>query len=106
MPNPNVFPLGHNNAPIILVGGFGVWGREEALSFKYRGGLEDIQADLSKHGYETHSAAVGPFPAIGTVQANSMPLSRARALIELASRWLSKATLILMIGFGLIPIYG
>ena len=51
-----------NQAPIVLLGGFTVWGREEALGFKYWGGLRrDIQEDLKRHGFETVTAAVGPF---------------------------------------------
>lgn len=49
-------------APIVLVGGFTVWGREEAFGIKYWGGPgRDIQDDLRAKGHPTVTAAPGPF---------------------------------------------
>jgi triacylglycerol lipase len=58
---PNL-PLARRNlAPIALLGGFTVWGREEALGFLYWGGLRgDIQEELKAQGFETVTVAVGP----------------------------------------------
>lgn len=50
-----------NTYPIVLVHGFGGWGRDEVLGFKYWGGFVDIQDHLKAQGYSTHTAAVGPF---------------------------------------------
>lgn len=50
-----------NHYPIVLVHGFAGFGRDELLGFKYWGGLIDLQEDLRAHGYETYTAAVGPF---------------------------------------------
>ncbi len=51
-----------NQAPIVLVGGFTVWGREEAFGLKYWGGPgRDVQEDLKALGYDTVTAAPGPF---------------------------------------------
>jgi triacylglycerol lipase len=48
-------------APIVLVGGFTVWGREEAFGIKYWGGPgRDIQEDLKAHGFPAVTAAPGP----------------------------------------------
>ena len=50
-----------NRAPIVLVGGFSVWGREEAFGLKYWGGPgRDVEGDLRDHGFETVTAAPGP----------------------------------------------
>ncbi|WP_019423013.1 esterase/lipase family protein [Paenibacillus sp. OSY-SE] len=49
-----------NDYPIVLVHGFGGWGREEMLGFKYWGGFSDIQEDLRHYGYSVFTAAVGP----------------------------------------------
>ncbi|MCY9514451.1 esterase/lipase family protein [Paenibacillus apiarius] len=49
-----------NDYPIVLVHGFGGWGREEMLGFKYWGGFSDIQDDLRHYGYSVFTAAVGP----------------------------------------------
>jgi len=50
-----------NTAPIALLGGFTVWGREEAFGFLYWGGAHgDIQEDLRTRGFETVTVAVGP----------------------------------------------
>jgi len=50
-----------NTAPIALLGGFTVWGREEAFGFPYWGGARgDIQEDLKARGFETVTVAVGP----------------------------------------------
>jgi len=54
-------PPRRNHAPIVLVGGFTNWGREELLGFKYWGGKgRDIQEDLVSRDFETVTAAVGP----------------------------------------------
>ncbi|WP_240903765.1 esterase/lipase family protein [Chengkuizengella sediminis] len=50
-----------NHDPIILVHGLVGWGRDEFLGFRYWGGLVDIEEDLKDYGYETYTAAVGPF---------------------------------------------
>ncbi len=50
-----------NTYPIVLVHGFGGWGRDEVLGFKYWGGFRDIESDLRGAGYEVYTAAVGPF---------------------------------------------
>ncbi|AFM40607.1 putative acetyltransferase/hydrolase with alpha/beta hydrolase fold [Desulfosporosinus acidiphilus SJ4] len=50
-----------NAYPIVLVVGFGGWDRSELLGFKYFGGVSDIQANLTKSGYQTFTAGVGPF---------------------------------------------
>jgi len=51
-----------NHAPIALVGGFTVWGREEAFGLKYWGGPgRDVQEDLKARGFDTVTAAPGPF---------------------------------------------
>nr|WP_229172625.1 lipase [Bacillus cereus] len=49
-----------NNNPIILVHGFAGWGRDELLGIKYWGGLQDIQENLRKEGYQIYTAVVGP----------------------------------------------
>ncbi|MBO8158184.1 lipase [Thermosyntropha sp.] len=53
-------PQSGNRYPIVLVHGLGGFGRDEMLDFKYWGGLYDIQEYLKAHGYEVHTAAVGP----------------------------------------------
>lgn len=51
-----------NRAPIVLVGGFTVWGRDEVFGLKYWGGPgRDVQEDLKAQGFETVTAAPGPF---------------------------------------------
>lgn len=50
-----------NMYPIVLVHGFGGFGRDEMLGYKYWGGFTDIQEELKKRGYQVFSAAVGPF---------------------------------------------
>lgn len=51
-----------NRYPIVLVHGFGGWGREEMAGFQYWGGLHgDYEAQLKAKGYEVYTAAVGPF---------------------------------------------
>lgn len=54
-------PAQRNTHPIVLVGGFTVWGREEGLGFKYWGGRRDIQEDLKTQGHSVFTAAPGPF---------------------------------------------
>ena len=50
-----------NRAPIVLVGGFTGWGRQEAFGLKYWGGPgRDVQEDLNALGYVTCSGSVGP----------------------------------------------
>ena len=49
-------------APIVLVGGFTAWGREEAFGIKYWGGPgRDVQEDLKARGFPVVTAAPGPF---------------------------------------------
>ncbi|MCU5408693.1 lipase [Bacillus cereus] len=47
--------------PIILIHGLAGWGRDEVPGFKYWGGFKDIEAHLNQQGYQTYTAAVGPF---------------------------------------------
>ncbi len=54
-------PTRQNQYPIVLVHGFGGWGRDEVLGFKYWGGFHDIQDYLTTRGYPTYTASVGPF---------------------------------------------
>ncbi|KJB88437.1 lipase [Paenibacillus sp. E194] len=51
--------IANNDFPILLVHGFGGWGRDEMFSFKYWGGLGDIQETLRKRGHSVYTAAVG-----------------------------------------------
>jgi len=55
----NIGPL--NDYPIVLVHGFGGFGRDEMLGYKYWGGFTDIQEELKNRGYQVYSAAIGPF---------------------------------------------
>ncbi|UHA74891.1 esterase/lipase family protein [Paenibacillus sp. 481] len=62
---PSLFPVEvqaarNNDYPIVLVHGFGGWGREEMLGFRYWGGLTDIEQNLTDFGYTVHTAAIGP----------------------------------------------
>lgn len=50
-----------NQYPIILVHGLAGFGRNEMGGFKYWGGLYDIESDLRSRGFNTCTAAVGPF---------------------------------------------
>jgi len=50
-----------NDYPIVLVHGFGGFGRDELIGYKYWGGLVDIQERLKDHGYKTLTATIGPF---------------------------------------------
>lgn len=51
-----------NQYPIVLVHGFGGWGRDEVLGMPYWGGVsEDFEQILNDNGYETYTATVGPF---------------------------------------------
>ena len=52
---------GTNTYPIVLVHGFGGFGRDELIGYKYWGGFVDIQEELKKRGYETITAVIGPF---------------------------------------------
>ncbi|MBC1403030.1 lipase [Listeria booriae] len=56
-----VMAASQNDYPIVLVHGLAGWDRNEALGFKYWGGLYDIQEILKQKGYPTMTAAVGPF---------------------------------------------
>lgn len=59
---PQADPPRRNHAPIALLGGFTVWGREEAFGFRYWGGPgRDIQEHLKSRGFDTVTIAVGPF---------------------------------------------
>lgn len=49
-----------NRHPIVLVGGFMNFGRDEGLGFRYWGGTDDIQLYLEEHGYTVYTADVGP----------------------------------------------
>lgn len=49
-----------NRYPIVLVGGFMTFGRDEALGFRYWGGTEDIQQYLEDRGYQVYTADIGP----------------------------------------------
>lgn len=48
-------------APIILVHGFGGWGRDDIPEFYYWGGTDDVQQVLRSAGYNVQTASVGPF---------------------------------------------
>ncbi|DAZ95144.1 TPA: hypothetical protein N0F65_009853 [Lagenidium giganteum] len=51
-----------NKYPIVLVHGFGGWGREEFGGWKYWGANNgDFQEELKAQGYEVYTAVVGPF---------------------------------------------
>ena len=51
-----------NSYPIVLVGGFFAWGRDELSGLRYWGGIQgDFQNDLTARGYTVYTAAVGPF---------------------------------------------
>ncbi|KAG3093614.1 hypothetical protein PI124_g16434 [Phytophthora idaei] len=51
-----------NTYPVVLVHGFGGWGRDELLGFKYWGGIQgDIQEELEALGYTVYTASIGPF---------------------------------------------
>lgn len=50
-----------NEYPIVFVNGFFGWGRDEVLGYHYWGGRTDLQEELRQYGYETYTAAVGPF---------------------------------------------
>lgn len=54
-------PPPRNTHPIVLVGGFSVWGREEIFGLKYWGGTRDLQEDLRAEGFPVLTAAPGPF---------------------------------------------
>ena len=61
MPAPAAPPR-LNLAPLVLVGGFTVWGRDEAWGLKYWGGPgQDLQEALTAAGFPTLTAAPGPF---------------------------------------------
>ena len=58
---PDPPPPPRNAHPIVLVGGFSVWGRDEAFGLKYWGGKRDLQEDLRAEGFPVITAAPGPF---------------------------------------------
>lgn len=66
---PNTTKMAHANTvsrqneyPMVLVHGFGGWGRDEVSSIKYWGGIsEDIENILNDHGYTTYTGVVGPY---------------------------------------------
>ena len=47
--------------PIILVHGFGGWGRDGVPGFYYWGGFTDLEAELRARGYNVMTAEGGPF---------------------------------------------
>ena len=47
--------------PVILVHGFGGWGRDDIQGFYYWGGSRDFEEGLRKAGYLVFTASVGPF---------------------------------------------
>lgn len=49
-----------NRYPIVLVGGFMTFGRNEALGFHYWGGMNDIKMYLEERGYRVYIADIGP----------------------------------------------
>ena len=53
-------PVAGNRYPIILVGGFMNFGRNEAVGFRYWGGFEDIQSFLGERGFTVFTADIGP----------------------------------------------
>ena len=54
-------PPPRNAHPVVLVGGFSVWGRDEVFGLKYWGGKRDLQEDLRAEGFPIITAAPGPF---------------------------------------------
>ena len=52
--------FGQNQHPIILVHGFMGWGRDEMGSYRYWGGKNDIENELTKNGFEVYTSNVGP----------------------------------------------
>lgn len=50
-----------NKDPIILVTGFGGWGRNELFGYKYFGGFDDIQQVLRNEGYTVYTLSPSPF---------------------------------------------
>lgn len=49
-----------NDDPIVLVHGFGGWGRDEVFGYKHWGGTLDLQEYLKGQGYMTYTVAMGP----------------------------------------------
>jgi triacylglycerol lipase len=49
-----------NDNPVILVHGFGGFGRNELLGYKYWGGFEDLETQLNESGRTTYTAVMGP----------------------------------------------
>jgi triacylglycerol lipase len=49
-----------NDYPVVLVGGFGVWGRDAFLGLKYWGGTVDLQEVLNGEGFAVRTSEVGP----------------------------------------------
>ena len=50
-----------SDTPIILVHGFGGWGRDDIPNFFYWGGFTDLQETLRGAGYTVYTASIGPF---------------------------------------------
>ena len=50
-----------STTPIILVHGFGGWGRDDVKGFYYWGGFTDLEGELRNARFNVHTAAVGPF---------------------------------------------
>ncbi len=49
-----------NEDPIVLVHGFGGWGRDEVFGYKHWGGTLDLQEFLKSQGHPTVTVAMGP----------------------------------------------
>ena len=58
---PAVWAIAESGQPIILVHGFGGWGRNDVPGFYYWGGFTDLEATLREAGYRVHTAEIGPF---------------------------------------------
>ena len=56
--------FGQNQHPIILVHGFMGWGRDEMGSYRYWGGKNDIENELTKNGCEVIHKMLGLFHQI------------------------------------------
>ncbi|MBN1686471.1 MAG: alpha/beta fold hydrolase, partial [Spirochaetales bacterium] len=56
-----VSAFSQSQQPVILVHGFGGWGRADVPGFYYWGGLTDLEGELRKQGYCVHTAAIGLF---------------------------------------------
>ncbi|MFC0524905.1 esterase/lipase family protein [Pontibacillus salicampi] len=54
------YAAANNDYPIILVHGVAGWGKEEMKNFYYWGGINDVEGQLNRNGYETYVASMGP----------------------------------------------